>query len=108
GSWGGKGSKGRKNVVVKKAQPGDGVDASKRKDAKLRHVIISEKRNKKAASYNVTKLPHPFTSWDQYEQSLRAPVGKEWNTNSTFQKMTMPRITTKLGKIIDPLTAPFK
>ncbi|KAF9358269.1 hypothetical protein BGX26_002137 [Mortierella sp. AD094] len=108
GSWGGKGAKKKKNVVVKKAQPGDGVDVSKRKDAKLAHVIINEKRDKKAAAYAVTQIPHPFKTWAQYEQSLRAPVGKEWNTNSTFQKMTLPRITTKLGKIIDPLSAPFK
>ncbi|KAG0009830.1 hypothetical protein BGZ80_002014 [Entomortierella chlamydospora] len=108
GSWGGKGSKKKKNVVVKKAQPGDGVEVSKRKDAKLAHVIINEKRDKKAAAYSLTQIPHPFKTWAQYEQSLRAPVGKEWNTNATFQKMTMPRITTKLGKIIDPLSAPFK
>jgi U3 small nucleolar RNA-associated protein 14 len=94
--------------VVKKAQPGDGVEISKRKDAKLAHVIINEKRDKKAAAYAVAQVPHPFKTWAQYEQSLRTPVGKEWNTNSTFQKMTLPRITTKLGTIIDPLTAPFK
>ncbi|KAG0239310.1 hypothetical protein BGW41_007795 [Actinomortierella wolfii] len=108
GSWGGKGTKKKKNVVVKKAKPGEGVDISKRKDAKLAHVIINEKRDKKAAAYNLTKLPHPFTTWEQYEQSLRTPVGKEWNTNATFQKLTLPRITTKVGQIIDPLTAPFK
>ncbi|KAF9098877.1 hypothetical protein BGX27_000711 [Mortierella sp. AM989] len=108
GSWAGKGAKKKKNVVVKKAQPGDGVELSKRKDAKLAHVIINEKRDKKAATYSVTQIPHPFKSWAQYEQSLRAPIGKEWNTNATFQKMTLPRITTKLGKIIDPLEAPFK
>ncbi|KAG0362488.1 hypothetical protein BGX24_005107, partial [Mortierella sp. AD032] len=108
GSWAGKGQKKKKNVVVKKAQPGEGVEASKRKDAKLAHVIINERRDKKASHYAVTKIPHPFKTWAQYEQSLRAPVGKEWNTNATFQKMTLPRITTKLGKIIDPLSAPFK
>ncbi|KAG0345146.1 hypothetical protein BG004_003929 [Podila humilis] len=108
GSWSGKGAKKKKNVIVKKAQPGEGVDQSKRKDAKLAHVIISEKRDKKASAYAVNKIPHPFKTWAQYEDSLRAPVGKEWNTNATFQKMTLPRITTKLGKIIDPLTAPFK
>lgn len=93
---------------MKKAQPGDGVELSKRKDAKLAHVIINEKRDKKAAAYAVNQIPHPFKTWAQYEDSLRAPVGKEWNTNATFQQMTLPRITTKLGKIIDPLTAPFK
>merc|ERR1712196_465843 len=31
--------------------------AAKRKDAKLKHVIISEKRNKKAATYQVATVP---------------------------------------------------
>jgi U3 small nucleolar RNA-associated protein 14 len=47
GAWGGKGLKDRKNVVIKKALPGEGVAANKRKDAKLGNVIISEKRSKK-------------------------------------------------------------
>jgi U3 small nucleolar RNA-associated protein 14 len=44
---------------------------------------------------------------EQYERSLRAPIGKEWNTRDTFQKMTKPRVITKLGQVIDPLKAPF-
>jgi U3 small nucleolar RNA-associated protein 14 len=52
GAWGGKGLKDRKNVVVKKALPGEGVTASKRKDAKLGNVIISEKRIKKVRLVN--------------------------------------------------------
>lgn len=47
GSWGGIGIAPKKNVVVKKAKPGQGVNEDKRKDAKLKHVIINEKRLKK-------------------------------------------------------------
>ncbi|KAI8582424.1 hypothetical protein K450DRAFT_227120 [Umbelopsis ramanniana AG] len=108
GAWGGKGLKDRKNKVVKKALPGEGVAANKRRDAKLGNVIISEKRIKKAAKYQVTSIPFPFQNREQYERSLRAPLGKEWNTTDSFQKMTKPRVMTKLGRVIDPLKAPFK
>jgi U3 small nucleolar RNA-associated protein 14 len=53
-------------------------------------------------------VPYPFKTREQYEASLRNPLGKEWNTHEVFQKLTMPRVTTKMGAIIDPLTAPFK
>ncbi|KAH8552611.1 small-subunit processome [Umbelopsis sp. PMI_123] len=108
GAWGGKGLKDRKNKVIKKALPGEGVVANKRKDAKLGNVIISERRIKKATKYQVTSIPFPFQNREQYERSLRAPLGKEWNTTDTFQKMTKPRVMTKLGRVIDPLKAPFK
>lgn len=61
-----------------------------------------------ATKYQSINIPHPFKTREQYENSLRTPVGKEWNTTEVFQKMVLPRVTTKLGKVIDPLTAPFK
>ncbi|KAI7860159.1 small-subunit processome [Circinella umbellata] len=105
GSWGGKGMKKKKNKIVKTNK---GVDPLKRKDAKLKNVIINEKRNKKIERYEITQVPFPFQTMEQYERSLRAPVGKEWNTRDTFQKVTKPRIITKLGTVINPLDAPFK
>lgn len=47
GDWSGKGLKKKKNKVVRKIQ---GIDPSKRKDAKLKNVIINEKRIKKVSS----------------------------------------------------------
>ncbi|KAI9323566.1 small-subunit processome [Dichotomocladium elegans] len=105
GNWGGKGTKKKKNKVVRKIE---GIDPSKRKDAKLKHVIINEKRNKKTEKYQVTAVPYPYQNMEQYERAMRTPVGKEWNTRNTFQKMTKPKVLTKLGTVIDPLHAPFK
>ncbi|KAI9261578.1 small-subunit processome [Phascolomyces articulosus] len=105
GSWGGKGMKKKKNKVMKTTK---GIDPLKRKDAKLMNVIINEKRNKKIEKYEITQVPYPFQTMEQYERSLRAPVGKEWNTRDTFQKATKPRVLTKLGTVINPLDAPFK
>ena len=46
GSWGGNGLKPKKNVVVQRVVA-DKIDARKRRDANLKHVIINEKRQKK-------------------------------------------------------------
>ena len=82
-----------------------GVQADKRKDARLERVIINEKRVKKNAKYLATELPHPFESRQQYERSLRLPLGPEWTTKSTFQDAIKPRVLMKQG-IIRPMARP--
>ncbi|KAK9768313.1 hypothetical protein K7432_001115 [Basidiobolus ranarum] len=103
GHWVGDGVKSKQPRFIKKANPLDGVDAKKRKDFKLKNVIINEKKIKKNAKYTVTQVPFPYQTREQYEKSMRAPIGKEWNATSSFQKMILPRVTTKAGTIIDPL-----
>ena len=83
----------------------EGVQQDKRKDAKLERVIINEKRVKKNARYLASELPHPFESRQQYERSLRLPVGPEWSTKSTFQDATKPRVLIKQG-VIRPIDRP--
>ncbi|KAG1562453.1 hypothetical protein G6F49_000910 [Rhizopus delemar] len=72
---------------------------------------VKPKKNKKkivkGEKYQATTVPFPFKTVEQYERSLATPVGNEWNTSQTFSKMTKPRVLTKLGKVIDPLSAPF-
>ncbi|CAG8523271.1 11690_t:CDS:2 [Funneliformis mosseae] len=97
----------KKKLILAKPLPG-GIEASKRKDAKLDHVIINEKRVKKAKKYLATNIPHPFETREQYERSLRTPLGTEWNTQEVFHKMITPRIITKMGTVIDPLNVPFQ
>lgn len=102
GSWGGKGARKAppKPFLVKKVA---GVDPTTRADYKKAHVIISEKRDKKAAKYLVKDLPFPYTSKAQYERSLDTPIGTEWNTRVGFQRATLPKIVKKPGMIISPL-----
>ncbi|CAF9927656.1 hypothetical protein IMSHALPRED_007266 [Imshaugia aleurites] len=83
-----------------------GITAEKRQDAKLDRVIINEKRVKKNSKYLASSLPHPFETRQQYERSLRLPVGPEWTTKETFQGMTKPRILMKPG-IIAPMSKPM-
>ncbi|KAF6237843.1 hypothetical protein HO173_004044 [Letharia columbiana] len=83
-----------------------GIVAEKRQDAKLDRVIINEKRVKKNSKYLASSLPHPFETRQQYERSLRLPVGPEWTTKETFQGMTKPRILMKPG-VIAPMSKPM-
>jgi hypothetical protein len=60
---------------------------SQRKDKNLDHVIITERRNKKAAKYLIEKQPYQFASKEQYEQAIRQPIGPDWNTQLTHKKV---------------------
>ena len=108
GSWigagiGKKALKRNKGKVLTKVP---GIAAEKRQDAKLDRVIINEKRVKKNGRYLASSLPHPFETRQQYERSLRLPVGPEWTTKETFQGMTKPRVLMKPG-VIAPMSKPM-
>ncbi|KAI0050580.1 Utp14-domain-containing protein [Auriscalpium vulgare] len=106
GSWGGTGTRKAppKPHLIKKIA---GIDPKSRADYGKAHVIISEKRDKKAAKYLVKDLPHPYTSRAQFERSLDTRVGTEWNTRLGFQRATMPKVTKKMGTVINPLEKLF-
>jgi U3 small nucleolar RNA-associated protein 14 len=76
-----------------------GVDPKSRADFGKANVIISEKRDKKAAKYLVKDLPYPYTSQAQFERSMDTPLGIEWNTRVGFQRGTLPRIVKKVSPI---------
>ncbi|NWQ71049.1 UT14A protein, partial [Neopipo cinnamomea] len=103
GEWGGTGlwpsAKKVKRFLLKPPP------APPRKDQHMPHVIISEKRNIHAAAHQVSELPFPFERHQQFEQSIRTPVGATWNTQRAFQKLTAPRVVTRAGHIIQPISA---
>ncbi|WKT47359.1 hypothetical protein QSH57_012264 [Fusarium oxysporum f. sp. vasinfectum] len=107
GSWVGDGvsAKEKKRHQGRFLTKVDGIKKKDRKDAKLDKVIINEKRIKKNDRYLASQLPHPFESRQQYERSLRLPVGPEWQTKETFQDSTKPRVLMKQG-IIAPMSKP--
>ncbi|XP_078001379.1 U3 small nucleolar RNA-associated protein 14 homolog A-like isoform X2 [Glandiceps talaboti] len=103
GDWGGIGivpSKKKKKRFTIKAAP-----QAPRKDRSLPNVIINENRDKMIAMHQVNALPFPYTSVQEFERSIRQPIGRTWNTESAFKKLTKPKVTTKLGTIIPPITA---
>ncbi|NXF56149.1 UT14A protein, partial [Oceanites oceanicus] len=103
GEWGGTGLKPSTKKIKRfllKPPP-----APPRKDQHLPHVIMSERRNIHAAAHQVSELPFPFERHQQFEQSIRTPVGPTWNTQRAFQKLTAPRVITRAGHIIQPISA---
>ncbi|KAL1742824.1 Utp14 protein-domain-containing protein [Schizophyllum fasciatum] len=101
GSWGGAGLKKRSKAKFVKQIPG--VAPAARVDAGKKHLIVSERKDKKAAKYLVRDLPYPYTSAAQYERSMERPLGAEWNTRVGFQRATLPKVVKKMGTVIDPL-----
>ena len=74
-----------------------------RLDQHLPTVVINERRLKKAAALKVAHVPYPFTSREQYERSLRRPVGKEWNTASAVREQTRPAVKVRPGTLVQPI-----
>ncbi|EJS42501.1 utp14p [Saccharomyces arboricola H-6] len=108
GEWAGAGSKpkNKRRKFIKKVK--GVVNKDKRKDKNLQNVIINEKVNKKNLKYQSSAVPFPFENREQYERSLRMPIGQEWTSRASHQELIKPRIMTKPGQVIDPLKAPFK
>uniref|UniRef100_A0AAR2JNU7 UTP14C small subunit processome component n=1 Tax=Pygocentrus nattereri TaxID=42514 RepID=A0AAR2JNU7_PYGNA len=102
GEWGGVGLKPskRKRRKFRLKAPAPPL----RKDQNLPDVIISEKRNSSVANHQVSQLPFPFQNSTQFESCVRFPVGQTWNTQTTFRKLTAPKVVTKMGAIIEPMS----
>ena len=94
GSWGGTGIRKLppKPQRIKKIA---GIDPTTRADFNKKHIIISEKRDKKAGKYLVKDLPYPYTSKAQFERAMENPLGAEWNTRVAFQRGTLPKVVKK-------------
>lgn len=75
----------------------------KRKDARLNHVIISEKLDKKAEKLHTKTLPYPYTSKEVFEQSIRMPIGPEFNPATAIGALNRPEVVKKSGVIIKPI-----
>ena len=107
GSWTGAGvNKKQQKKNPKLITTIKGIAPDARKDAKLDRVIVNEKRVKKNGKYLATELPHPFESRQQYERSLRLPMGPEWSTRNHFQEVIKPRVLLKQGQVIKPIVRP--
>lgn len=51
----------------------------------------------------VSEVPYPFTSREQYERSLRQPIGGEWNTSQSVRAMTRPAVVVRAGVAVAPM-----
>lgn len=52
----------------------------------------------------LSRRPYPYTSAKQYNAAREQPLGREWNTLTQNQRLTMPKVlATKPGAIIKPI-----
>jgi U3 small nucleolar RNA-associated protein 14 len=88
-------------AAVAKARAAAAV--ASRKDAGKAHVIVSEKFDRKAATYTVPSLPYPYTSREVFDSTLRQPLSREVNTDASFRDLTRPAVITTPGALIAPI-----
>lgn len=77
--------------------------AANRKDSNLEFVVISEKWDKKNSKYRTPSVPYPYDSKQTYERAMRQPLGRDFNTESSFRKLTRPSVIKDSGVIIQPI-----
>jgi U3 small nucleolar RNA-associated protein 14 len=82
------------------------VELPKREDDELEHVIINEKAKEKNSKYAIEGVPFPYTSREEYERAMKQPLGREWNSQNSYNTLTQPEVKTRLGTIIDPIKLP--
>jgi len=102
GEWGGGGavpSKRKRKRFTVKAPP-----APKRRDENNKILIINTEKDEKIRSHQVSNVPFPFTSVSDYEASIRAPVGATFVPRTAHLKMIKPRVKTRAGDIIEPMS----
>ncbi|XP_065341621.1 U3 small nucleolar RNA-associated protein 14 homolog C [Cloeon dipterum] len=75
-----------------------------RKDRNLRNVIIYEGKDSGINQHQVSELPYPFTSVKEFEASIRAPIGRNWVPETAHKKLIAPKIVTRVGQKIEPMT----
>jgi U3 small nucleolar RNA-associated protein 14 len=104
GMMGSEGGGGRQEVAgVSGSTTVDKALVKPRLDRALPTVLINERRVKKTAVLKVAQVPYPFTSREQYERSLRRPIGKEWNTTTAVREETRPAVKVRAGFLVEPI-----
>lgn len=51
----------------------------------------------------VSSIPFPYLNAEQFEKSIRAPVGNTWNPETVYRQLVKPKVVTQLGQIITPI-----
>lgn len=93
GSWGGEGVKNKKRLQDKKPEV-------KKKD----RVIVNTTPHESLRKHLVSTVPFPFTTVKDFEASLRVPIGKDFIPASAHTKLTMEKVITKAGTVIEPMS----
>jgi U3 small nucleolar RNA-associated protein 14 len=112
GSWAGAGAPPpRKQKMRSKLEPPASkkpIPQPKRKDDGMSTVIINEKRLKKTAKFQLSEIPYPYRSREEYERAISGSIGREWNTILGTKEMSRPAILIRAGKVIQPIAKKAK
>jgi U3 small nucleolar RNA-associated protein 14 len=65
--------------------------------------MISERYDKKSSKYTTDSVPFPFKKKEDYERSIRTPLGRDFNSEKSHRDLTRPDILTTTGVRIDPI-----
>lgn len=90
----------RDKLMAKAKQEADAKKAQ-RQDKKKPNVIISSRRVKTAAKFKVADVPHPFRTREEYERSIRMPIGEEWNASNVVRVNTKPEVLLRAGRVVE-------
>eukprot|EP00737_Agarophyton_chilense_P002379 gb/GEZJ01002707.1/.p1 GENE.gb/GEZJ01002707.1/~~gb/GEZJ01002707.1/.p1 ORF type:complete len:959 (+),score=250.51 gb/GEZJ01002707.1/:250-3126(+) len=74
-----------------------------RKDGRLKHVILEEKRVKQAAQLTMAHVPFPFAKREEWEMEVRTPLCRELMTATSFSRVVRPRVSKRIGAVIEPI-----
>lgn len=116
GSWAGAGAppprKKPRSLPPKLQAPmskgkGDGR-LPRRRDDGLSTVIVNEKRLKKTSKFQLSEVPYPYRSREEYERAVAGSVGPEWNTARGTKEMSRPGVLVRAGKIVRPISTGAK
>ncbi|MES1905835.1 MAG: U3 small nucleolar RNA-associated protein 14 A, partial [Paramarteilia canceri] len=102
GSWSGPGiaeDQKKKEKFIKKTP----MAAKTRKDKHFKNVIINEDANRPIKNLQVSRLPHNYKNVKDFQNSISAPIGPEWNTPTSFEHLIRPKIEVINGSNITPL-----
>lgn len=111
GSWAGAGGPPpRKHKLPNKLEPPKSkrpAPQPKRKDDGMSTVIINEKRLKKTAKFQLSEIPYPYRSREEYERAISGSIGIG-QTIQGMKEMSRPAILIRAGKVIQPIAKKAK
>ena len=67
-------------------------------------VKVNNSFDKNFSNYLVKELPLNMANREQFELLNNNPIGREWNSLTTYKQIIQPKIVKKIGQIIEPMS----
>jgi len=75
---------------------------------KPRNTILSDKKHlslEAAKDLCVKQLPFPYAKRELFEENMNTPLGKEWNTQTSYRLLAEPAVKMRKGHVIRPISS---